>query len=83
MPDLHSVLSGAGWGCKLMPRKKDWATIAAQNIWEDCLDRSGLKFEFRNVPADVKWNEIIPTWARNIRRAEAARSRDTEKGGAK
>ena len=56
-----------------MARKKDWAVIAAQNIWDDCLDRCGLKFEFRKVDSHVKWDEVLPAWARLIRAAEAAR----------
>ena len=50
-----------------MSRKKDWAMIAAQNIWDDCLDRAGLKFEFREVSSRIKWDEVL------IRAAEMAR----------
>ena len=56
-----------------MPRKKDWAMIAAENIWDDCLDRAGLKFEFRHVSSRIKWDDVLPAWARLIRQAEGAK----------
>jgi hypothetical protein len=57
-----------------MVRKKDWAIEAAKDIWHDCLDRRGLKFEFRQVSSRVKWDEIFPAWARIIRAAERKRT---------
>ena len=58
-----------------MPRRKDWAMIAAKNIWDDCLDRQGIKFAFREVDCRVKWDEMLPEWAKIIREAESARTK--------
>ena len=48
---------------------KDWATEAARDIWADCLDRRGIKWECRKVNPDVLADEIIPAWAKIMRLA--------------
>jgi hypothetical protein len=44
----------------------DDATRAALVIIQDCLDRRGIKHEFRNIDEDVL-DEIADTWAEIIR----------------
>ncbi len=44
----------------------DDATKAASAILQDCLDRRGIKHEFRRTDEDVL-NEIVGRWAEIIR----------------
>ena len=52
-----------------MPRQNDWATAAATEIYKDCLDRRGIKWEFEKVDSRIKHDEILPVWAQIIRKA--------------
>lgn len=63
-----------------MVRRKDWASIAAQNIWHDCLDRKGINFALREVDFRIKWDEILPAWEKIIREAEKARTKEINHG---
>lgn len=47
-------------------RDRDDAIKAAKAIWDDCLDRRGLKWEFRKIENYVR-GEIISAWSRLIR----------------
>ncbi len=47
-------------------RKKGWAMQAALKIWDDCMDRRTLKWALADVSLRVKWDDILPTWARLI-----------------
>ena len=44
------------------------ARRAARLIWKDCLDRAGIKHEFRLVDDYVKYKEILPAWVDIIKR---------------
>lgn len=55
-----------------MARKNDWAEKAARAIWVDCQDRRGIKWALQDVPNRVKWDQILPKWAKLIREAKVA-----------
>lgn len=44
------------------------ARRAARHIWEDCLDRNGIKFALRDTDSATKYKEILPAWVDIIKR---------------
>jgi hypothetical protein len=60
--------------------ESDLARLAASDIYADCLDRRGIKWEFEKVDEDVR-REIIAAWADIIRPALRPASPSTGEEG--